>query len=264
MDLDLSGKTALVTGSSRGIGFETAVGLVEMGAKIIVHGRTNTSVNDALARLEERIAAADAVGIAADLGTAAGCDAIAAAHPMVDVLVNNVGIYRPEPFNEVSDETWQVYFDINVMSGVRMARHYLKGMLERDWGRVIFVSSESGVFIPPEMIHYGFSKAAQLAIARGLAETTKGSNVTVNSVLPGPTWVETQERNMGPRAKAEGRSIEELKAEIFATRRQSSLLQRYETPDEVANMICYACSPAASGTNGASLRVEGGIVRNFV
>ncbi len=264
MDLDLSGKSALVTGSTRGIGFETAVGLAEMGASVIVHGRSDASVNDALGRLGERVADAGAVGIAANLGTAEGCDALAAAHPDVDVLVNNVGIYRPEPFDEVSDETWQMYFDINVMSGVRMARHYLKGMLERDWGRIVFVSSESGVFIPPEMIHYGFSKAAQLAIARGLAETTKGSRVTVNSVLPGPTWVEIQESRLGKRAEAEGRSLDDLKAEIFTTRRQSSLLQRYETPDEVANMICYACSPAASGTNGAALRAEGGIVRSFI
>jgi NAD(P)-dependent dehydrogenase (short-subunit alcohol dehydrogenase family) len=264
MDLDLSGKTALVTGSTRGIGFETAVGLAEMGAKVIVHGRSGATVNDALARLGERVADAGAIGIAANLGTAKGCDALAAAHPDVDVLVNNVGIYKPEPFDEVSDETWQMYFDINVMSGVRMARHYLKGMLARDWGRVIFVSSESGVFIPPEMIHYGFSKAAQLAIARGLAETTKGTKVTVNSVLPGPTWVEIQESRMGKRAGSEGRTVEDLKAEVFATRRQSSLLQRYETPDEVANMICYVCSLASSGTNGASLRVEGGIVRSFV
>jgi NAD(P)-dependent dehydrogenase (short-subunit alcohol dehydrogenase family) len=264
MDLDLTAKTALVTGSTRGIGFETAVGLAEMGASVIVHGRSDASVNDALGRLAERVTDAGAVGIAANLGTAEGCDALAAAHPVVDVLVNNVGIYRPEPFDEVSDETWQMYFDINVMSGVRMARHYLKGMLERDWGRIVFVSSESGVFIPPEMIHYGFSKAAQLAIARGLAETTKGSKVTVNSVLPGPTWVEIQERRLGQRAEAEGRSLDDLKSEIFATRRQSSLLQRYETPDEIANMICYTCSPAASGTNGASLRVEGGIVRSFI
>lgn len=264
MDLDLSGRKALVTGSTRGIGFETAVGLAEMGAEVIVHGRSDGSVETALARIGERVAGARLAGIAANLGAAAGCDAVAAAHPQVDVLVNNVGIYRPEPFDQVSDETWQMYFDINVMSGVRMARHYLPGMLARDWGRMIFVSSESGVFIPPEMIHYGFSKAAQLAIARGLAETTKGTGVTVNSVLPGPTWVEIQEQRMGVRAEAEGRSIEDLKAEIFATRRQSSLLQRYETPDEVANMICYACSPASSGTNGASLRVEGGIIRSFV
>ena len=264
MDVDLSGRTALVTGSTRGIGFETAVGLAEMGAEVIVHGRSAGSVEAALARLGERVAGARLGGVAGDLGAAAGCDTVAAAHPRVDVLVNNVGIYRPEPFDEVSDDTWQMYFDVNVMSGVRMARHYLPGMIERDWGRVIFVSSESGVFIPPEMIHYGFSKAAQLAIARGLAETTKGTGVTVNSVLPGPTWVEIQEQRMGVRVEAEGRSLDELKAEIFATRRQTSLLQRYETPAEVANMICYACSPAASGTNGAALRVEGGIIRSFV
>ncbi len=264
MDLDLSGRTALVTGSTRGIGFATAVGLGEMGASVIVHGRSDQSVEAALARAKQAVPSGAFSGIAADVGEAAGCDAIAAAHPALDILVNNVGIYAFAPFGEVPDEEWERYFQINVMSGVRMARHYLSGMIERDWGRLIFISSESGAFIPPETIHYGFTKAAQLAISRGLAETTKGTNVTVNSVLPGPTWVETHEGRLGKRAEDEGRTLEDIKGDVFKFRRTSSLLQRYATPEEVANMVCYVCSPASSATNGAALRVEGGIIRSFV
>ena len=264
MDLDLSGRSALVTGSTRGIGFATAVGLGEMGASVIIHGRSDASVDDALARARKAVPSATFTGIAADMGTAAGCDTVTAAHPAVDVLVNNVGFYVMEAFEDVPDERWEEYFQVNVMSGVRMARHYLSGMIERDWGRMIFVSSESGAVIPPEMIAYGFSKAAQLAIARGLAETTVGTNVTVNSVLPGPTWVETHEERFAKRAVDEGRTVEDMKGDVFKFRRSSSLLQRYATPDEVANMICYACSPASSATNGAALRVEGGIVRAYV
>ena len=264
MDLDLSGRTALVTGSTRGIGFATAVGLGEMGASVIVHGRSNGSVEDALARAKEAVPSGTFSGIAADLVDAAGCDAVAAAYPALDIVVNNVGIYAMVPFEDVPDEDWELYFQVNVMSGVRMARHYLSGMIERNWGRMIFISSESGVFIPPEMIHYGFSKAAQLAISRGLAETTAGTNVTVNSVLPGPTWVEMHEQRLNKRAADEGRTLEDLKGDVFKFRRTSSLLQRYATVEEVANMVCYVCSPASSATNGASLRVEGGIVRSYV
>lgn len=264
MNLDLSGRTALVTGSTRGIGFATALGLAEMGARAILHGQSDASVADALTRASAQCPGASFDGIAADLGSAAGCDAVAAAHPDVDVLVNNVGIYAFSAFDDTPDSEWQRYFDVNVMSGVRMTRHYLAGMKARDWGRVVFVSSESGVFIPPEMIHYGFSKAAQLAIARGLAETTAGTRVTVNSVLPGPTWVETQDRRLSKRAADEGRTLEDVKGEIFETRRPTSLIRRYAEPEEVASMICYVCSPAASATNGAALRCEGGIVRSFV
>ena len=196
------------------------------------------------------------------LGTAAGCDAVASAYPAVDVLVNNVGFYAMAAFEDVPDEDWEEYFQVNVMSGVRMARHYLSGMIDRDWGRLIFVSSESGAHIPPEMIAYGFSKAAQLAISRGLAETTAGTNVTVNSVLPGPTWVEAQVTRLGERAKQQGTTVDELKRKTFDERRPSSLLRRYASPEEVANLICYVCSPASSATNGAALRVDGGIVRN--
>lgn len=264
MDLDLTGRTALVTGSTRGIGFSTAVGLGEMGAKVLLHGRDKTIVDEAVARASAQAPGATFDGVAGDLGAAAGCDSIAAAHPAIDILVNNVGIYEMKSFKNIPDADWESFFQVNVMSGVRMARHYLPGMIERDWGRMIFVSSESGVFIPPEMIHYGFSKASQLAISRGLAETTAGTNVTVNSVLPGPTLVELQEERLSARAEEQGRTLEDIKGDIFRDRRPTSLLKRYATPEEVANMICYVCSPASSATNGAALRVEGGIVRTIV
>jgi NAD(P)-dependent dehydrogenase (short-subunit alcohol dehydrogenase family) len=177
--------------------------------------------------------------------------------------VNNLGIYAPKPFFDLADEDWREMFDVNVMSGVRLTRHYLKGMLDtKDWGRVVFVSSESGIFIPKEMVHYGFSKSAQLVIARGAAEMTKGTNVTVNSVLPGPTWVEMQPVRLGARAKAQGTTVEDLAARTFTERRPASLLQRYAKPEEIANLICYLCSKASSATNGAALRAVGGIVTN--
>ena len=264
MNLDLGGWTALVTGSTRGIGFASAVGLARLGARAILHGRTAGSVAGALERA--RAAAPDGTfeGVAGDVATAAGCDAIAAAHPQADILVNNAGIYAFAPFEDVTDAEWETYFQTNVMSGVRLSRHYLPGMMERDRGRVVFVSSESGVFIPPEMIHYGFSKAGQLAVSRGLAETTAGSGVTVNSVLPGPTWVETNAERVAQRAADQGRTVEEVKADVFDQRRPSSLLRRYAEPEEVANLICYVCSPASSATNGAALRVDGGIVKTYI
>jgi len=263
MDLDLSGKTALVTGSTRGIGLATAKGLAAMGAEVIVNGRSEGPVADAIEAIAAATPNAVLHGQVADLGTAGGCDALIAAFPSVDILVNNLGIYAPKPFFEIADADWQEMFDVNVMSGVRLTRHYLKGMLDtKDWGRVVFVSSESGIFIPKEMVHYGFSKGAQLTIARGAAEATKGTNVTVNSVLPGPTWVEAQTERLTARAAAQGTTLEALKSTMFTERRPASLIQRYASPEEVANMICYVCSKASSATNGAALRVEGGIVTN--
>jgi NAD(P)-dependent dehydrogenase (short-subunit alcohol dehydrogenase family) len=263
MDLDLTGKTALVTGSTRGIGLAAAKGLAEMGAAVIITGRTQEAVDKAIAEIRTQIPDADLAGTALDLGTADGCASIITQHPVVDILVNNLGIYEPKPFFEAEDHDWQTMFDVNVMSGVRLTRHYLKEMLEqRDWGRVVFVSSESAIYIPKEMVHYGFSKSAQLVIARGAAETTKGTNVTVNSVLPGPTWVEMQPVRLGARAKALGTTVEDLAAKTFTERRPASLIQRYASPEEVANLICYVCSKASSATNGAALRVDGGIVTN--
>ena len=263
MDLDLTGKLALVTGSTRGIGLAAAKGLTAMGAEVIVNGRTDDAVSAALDDIRQAVPEAKLHGLAADLADAVGCDKVIAAFPDVDILVNNMGVYEPKPFFEIPDADWQTMFDVNVMSGVRLTRHYLKRMLDtKDWGRVVFVSSESGIVIPKEMLHYGFSKGAQLTIARGVAEYTKGTNITVNSVLPGPTWVEAQTERLTARAEAQGTTVEDLKARTFSERRPSSLLQRYASTEEVANMICYVCSRAASATNGAALRVEGGIVTN--
>ena len=260
-DTDLSGRTALVTGSTRGIGYASAVGLAAMGAVVAVNGRTAEAVDHAIAALGTRVPEGRFLAAPGDLATAEGCAAVIAAVPEVDVLVNNTGIYEPKPFAETPDEDWQRMFDVNVMSGVRLTRHHLPRMLERDWGRVVFVSSESAIVVPPEMIHYGFSKAAQLAIARGSAELTKGSRVTVNSVLPGPTWVEAQVERVAARASAQGISVDTFKEQTCSLRRPSSLLQRYAEPEEVASLICYVCSPAAAATNGAALRCDGGIVR---
>jgi NAD(P)-dependent dehydrogenase (short-subunit alcohol dehydrogenase family) len=263
MDLDLTGKTALVTGSTRGIGLATAIGLAQMGAAVIVNGRDKAAVGEAVAKVQVAVPSATVHAAAFDLGSAEGCAALIAQFPEVDILVNNLGIYEPKGFFEIEDADWSKMFEVNVMSGVRLTRHYLKRMLDdKDWGRVVFVSSESGVFIPKEMVHYGFSKSAQLVIARGAAETTKGSNVTVNSVMPGPTWVEMAPVRMAARAEAMGTTVDELVARTFSERRPASLLQRYATPEEVANLICYVCSKASSATNGAALRVDGGIVTN--
>jgi NAD(P)-dependent dehydrogenase (short-subunit alcohol dehydrogenase family) len=263
MNLDLTGKLALVTGSTRGIGLATATGLAQMGAEVIVNGREDAAVTEAMAKVRESSPSAKTHAAAFDLGTADGCAALVARFPEVDILVNNLGIYEPKAFFDIEDADWSKMFEVNVMSGARLTRHYLKRMLDgKDWGRVVFVSSESAVYVPKEMIHYGFSKAAQLYIARGAAELTKATNITVNSVLPGPTWVEMAPVRMAARAKAAGTTVEELKARMFSERRPASLLQRYATPEEVANLICYVCSKASSATNGAALRVDGGIVTN--
>jgi NAD(P)-dependent dehydrogenase (short-subunit alcohol dehydrogenase family) len=263
MDLDLSGKLALVTGSTRGIGLAAAKGLAGMGADVIVNGRERAAVFDAIAQIARLAPRARLHPAPFDLGDAVGCADLVEQFPEVDILVNNLGIYEPKPFFEIEDADWTRMFEVNVMSGVRLTRHYLKRMLDKkDWGRVVFVSSESGVYVPKEMVHYGFSKAAQLFIARGAAEQTKGSNVTVNSVLPGPTWVEMVPTRLAARARAMGTTADDLAARTFTERRPASLLQRYAKPEEVANLICYLCSRASSGTNGAALRVDGGIVTN--
>jgi NAD(P)-dependent dehydrogenase (short-subunit alcohol dehydrogenase family) len=263
MDLDLTGKLALVTGSTRGIGLATALGLARMGAGVIVNGRSAAAVDEAIGKIKAGVPAAKAQSAPFDLGTAAGCTALTARFPQVDILVNSLGIYEPKPFFDIPDEDWARMFEVNVMSGVRLTRHYLKGMLDRKaWGRVVFVSSESGIFVPKEMVHYGFSKGAQLVIARGAAEMTKGTDVTVNSVLPGPTWVEVAPVRLAARAKNMGTTADELAARTFTERRPQSLLQRYASPEEVANLICYVCSKASSATNGAALRADGGIVTN--
>jgi NAD(P)-dependent dehydrogenase (short-subunit alcohol dehydrogenase family) len=263
MDLDLTGKLALVTGSTRGIGFATAAGLAGMGAEVIVNGRDGAAVDEAIAKIGQVTPTAKLHAAAFDLGTSAGCVSLIAQFPQVDILVNNLGIYEPKAFFDIEDADWAKMFEVNVMSGVRLTRHYLKRMLDKKgWGRVVFVSSESGIYVPKEMVHYGFSKGAQLVIARGAAEQTKGTDVTVNSVLPGPTWVEMAPVRLAARAQAMGTTTDDLVARMFTERRPASLLQRYAKPEEVANLICYLCSKASSATNGAALRADGGIVTN--
>jgi NAD(P)-dependent dehydrogenase (short-subunit alcohol dehydrogenase family) len=263
MNLDLTGKRALVTGSTRGIGLATATGLAGMGAEVILNGRQDGPLQEAMDKVRAAVPGARLHAAVADLGSAAGCQALTAEFPEVDILVNNLGIYEPKGFFDIADEDWAKVFEVNVMSGIRLTRHYLKRMLDaKDWGRVVFVSSESAIYVPKEMVHYGLSKAAQLYVARGAAESTKGTNVTVNSVLPGPTWVEMAPVRLAARAAGMGTTAEDLAAKTFTERRPASLLQRYAAPEEVANLICYVCSPASSATNGAALRADGGIVTN--
>lgn len=264
MDLGLYGKRVLVTGSTAGIGLAAARLFAAEGAAVIVNGRTDARVTDAIRTIQKETPKADARGIAADLGTAAGCNRLMEQAPELDVLVNNVGIFEPKPFAEITDADWLRFFETNVLSGVRLARHYLNGMRARNWGRIVFVSSESAVQIPAEMIHYGMTKTAQLAVARGIAETTAGTGVTVNSVLPGPTASEGVETFVKQMAASRGVDFQTMEREFFETARPSSLLRRFATPEEVAAMIVYLCSVPASATNGAALRVDGGVVRSII
>ena len=261
MDLGLKGKRALVTGSTAGIGFATARALANEGAHVTLNGRTEARVGDAVDRIRRELSNATVDGIAADLSSGDGCRALIGHLPEVDVLVNNLGIFEPKPFEQIPDEDWIRFFETNVLSGIRLARHYVRGMRSRNWGRIVFVSSESGLQIPTEMIHYGMTKTAQLAVSRGLAETLAGTGVTVNSVLPGPTASEGVGEFVTQMATARGLDAKTVEREFFATARPSSVLQRFATPDEVAAMIAYVCSAQASATTGAALRVDGGVVR---
>ncbi|HEY4188574.1 MAG TPA: SDR family oxidoreductase [Polyangia bacterium] len=261
MNLGLEGKQALVTGSTAGIGFATARALAAEGAHVTLNGRDDGRVAAAVARLRREHPAATVDGIAADLGTGDGCRALIGRLPSLDVLVNNMGIFEPKPFEQISDEDWLRFFETNVLSGIRLARHYVSGMRARNWGRIVFISSESALQIPTEMIHYGVTKTAQLAVARGLAETLVGTGVTVNSVLPGPTASEGVETFVGQMAAARGVDAATAEKEFFATARPSSIIQRFATPDEVAALVAYVCSARASATTGAALRVDGGVVR---
>ena len=263
MIIDLSGKQAVVTGSTSGIGFAITRGLAEAGAAVVVNGRSRKNVDAAVRRLREAVPAAKVEGVAADLATAAGVAAFVAQVGAADILVNNLGIFEPKPFAEISDADWQRFFETNVMSGVRMSRHYLPGMVARGWGRVVFISSESGLNIPVEMIHYGMTKTAQLAVSRGLAESVAGTGVTVNSVLPGPTRSEGVVDFFATIAKEQGVPVEQLEKQFIATHRPTSLTRRLATVEEVANMVVYVCSPQASATTGAALRVDGGVVRSI-
>ncbi|MEY2496729.1 MAG: hypothetical protein QOD12_285 [Verrucomicrobiota bacterium] len=258
MNLELTDKTALVSGSTKGIGFAIAGQLAAEGARVIVNGRSDSTVNSALEQIRKAVPEAKVEGFVGDLATSVATDELLKLFPAVDILVNNLGIFEPKPFAEISDEEWRRFFEVNVLSGVRLSRAYLPGMKERNWGRIIFISSESAINTPAEMIHYGMSKTAQLAVSRGLAQDCAGTGITVNSILPGPTHsagVEEFVKQLGG-----GQSFEAFEKEFFKSVRPSSLLKRFETPDEVAQLVTFVCSPLASAINGAALRVDGGVV----
>ena len=263
MDLELTDRIALVTGSTAGIGRAIAEALAREGARVIVNGRSQKSVDDTVREMRAS-ANAKVEGFAGDLADAAAADEVARRHPDVEILINNLGIFDVKPFEEIPDEDWFRFFEVNVMSGVRLSRHYLPGMKQRNWGRILFVSSESGVQIPSEMIHYGMTKTAQLAIGRGLAETTAGSGVTVNTLLPGPTASEGANAFMDNLAGQLKQTREQFEQEFFKSIRPSSLLKRFERPEEIGAMAAFLCSPLASATNGAAIRADGGVVRSIV
>jgi NAD(P)-dependent dehydrogenase (short-subunit alcohol dehydrogenase family) len=263
MKIDLSGKTALVTGSTSGIGHAIAKGLASAGASVVVNGRNQARVDAAAAALVMAVPQGKVRGIAGDVSTAAGCETLVAALRDVDILINNAGIFEPRGFFDIPDEDWTRFFEVNVMSGVRLSRAYMKGMLKRNWGRIVFISSESALNIPKEMIHYGVTKTAQLAVSRGLAEMTRGTAVTVNAVLPGPTMSEGVETFVRDLARQNGQSVEEAASQFVKQFRPTSLLQRFASVDEIANMVVYISSKEASATNGAALRAEGGIVQTI-
>jgi len=261
MDLNLTGKLALVSGSTAGIGFAIASTLAQEGARVIVNGRSQSSVDDVVAQLKAETGS-DVQGFAGDLSLAASADELARRYPEVEILVNNLGIFEPKPFEEIPDADWQRFFDVNVLSGVRLARLFLPAMRRANWGRIIFISSESGLQIPSEMVHYGVTKTAQIAVARGIAESVAGTGITVNSVLPGPT----KSRGVGDfvesLAKADGKSVEQVEKEFFQHVRPTSLIKRFESTEEIASLVAYVASPLASATTGAALRADGGVVKS--
>jgi len=261
MDLKLTEKIALITGSTAGIGNAIAASLAREGATVIVSGRTPAAVESAVAAMKAETRG-DVLGFAGDLSVAAVAQELLERHPVVDILVNNLGIFEVKPFEEITDADWQRFFDVNVLSGARLSRLYLPSMRKRNWGRIIFISSESAYHIPAEMIHYGMTKAAQIAVARGLAETTAGSGVTVNSVLPGPTRSRGVGDFVAEMAAKSGKSARTVESEFFKTARPTSLLRRFSTPEEVAAMVTYVASPLSSATNGAALRVDGGTIKS--
>jgi len=256
MDLQLKNRLALVSGSTAGIGYAIAEALLREGARVIVNGRTQAAVDAAVAKL-----GVGAIGFAGDLASATGADALAKAHPDIDILVNNLGIFEPKAFEDIPDADWTRFFEVNVLSGVRLSRQVLPGMKRRNWGRILFISSESGIQIPAEMIHYGMTKSAQIAIARGLAESVAGTGITVNSVLPGPTRSRGVEEFVQTLANESGQSFEDFEKEFFEKVRPTSLIKRFATPEEVAAMVVYLASPLASATTGAAVRVDGGTVK---
>jgi NAD(P)-dependent dehydrogenase (short-subunit alcohol dehydrogenase family) len=261
LDLQLKGKSALVTGSTSGIGLAIARQLAREGVAVTIVGRTRKKTEKSLQSLEANVSGAPLRAIVANAATVEGCAEIVRQLPTVDILVNNLGIYEAKPFAEITDEDWQSFFEANIMSGVRLSRHYFPQMLRRNQGRIIFISSESALQIPAEMIHYGLTKTAQLSLARGLAELTSGTEVTVNSVLPGPTYTEGVVGFVEGMAKEQHITPEEAEKRFFQNIRPSSLLQRFIQPEEVATMVAYLASPLSIATNGAAVRVDGGVVR---
>ena len=265
MDLQLNGKTALVSGSTAGIGYAIAAALAREGAHVTINGRTRARTDESAARLRAELGHDARVdGLAADLGTAAGVETLTRALPGVDILVNNVGIFEPKAFADITDADWQKFFEVNVLSGVRLSRFYLPKMIGKKWGRVVFISSESGVNTPTEMIHYGLTKTAQLALSRGLAQTAAGTGVTVNTVMPGPTKSEGVGTFVEQMAKDKGISTEQMEKDFFEHARPSSLLRRFETVEEIASVVAFVCSPLASAVTGAAWRADGGVVASIV
>lgn len=264
MNINLGGKRAIISGSTAGIGYAIARGLARSGAAVVINGRSEDRSREAAARLSSEVDGAQVRAVAGDLASARGWRRLMDEVPDADILVNNVGIFEPKPFLEIDDADWERFFQVNVMSGVRLTRFYLPGMVLRGWGRIVFISSESGVQIPPEMVHYGTTKTAQLALSRGIAESVAGSGVTVNAVLPGPTRSEGVETFISAMAATRGRSRADYEDEFIQTARPSSLIKRLAEVDEVANMVVYVCSEQASATTGAALRVDGGVVRSIV
>jgi len=259
MDLQLADKLALVSGSTKGIGLAIATGLAREGAHVIINGRSEKSVAEALAKIQQAVPQAKLDSFVADLSDEASVINLVKKFPAVDILVNNLGIFEPKPFEQIPDEDWRRFFEVNVLSGVRLSRAYLPKMKKKNWGRVVFISSESGIQIPSEMIHYGMTKTAQLAVSRGLAETCAGTGVTVNAVLPGPTHSDGVDEFVNQLSG--GKPFAEFEKEFFASVRPSSLIKRFATTEEVANLVVYVCSTLSSATNGAALRVDGGVVR---
>jgi NAD(P)-dependent dehydrogenase (short-subunit alcohol dehydrogenase family) len=260
MDLQLTNKLALVSGSTAGIGFAIATALAAEGARVIVNGRTESRVAEAHARLKEKVPGANLESFAGDLSIEAAANELARRFPDVEVLVNNLGIFDPKPFVEITDDEWRRFFDVNVVSGVRLSRLYFPGMLKRNWGRIIFISSESALQVPAEMIHYGMTKTAQIAVARGLAELAAGTGVTVNSVLPGPTRSEGVEEFVAKLSG--GKPFAEFEKEFFEKVRPNSLIKRFETVEEIASIVTFVASPLSSATTGAAIRAEGGVVKS--